>query len=351
MNASDKKPSKIAVTCAYAPVEIITAAGFTPIRVIPLPRPSEADPFIHPLTCGYIKGLLAAAMKNDLPEMAGIVIVNCCDGMRKLGDIWKNHVRIPVLMLDIPKKNDGLSIDFFASELSRFAGRIHQQMKSPSAVTRQNLAPAILFWNKIRRQVGEVFSEMLKSEMSGVQCQQYLDAMKMEPERMAEAVKKIAADIAGQTIGHNKIPVMVAASMFPDANLMNYIDQSGGCVAALDSCIGIRHFGELVEEKSEDPFHALAERYLKKPLCPRMIALSDRIDQFMGQIRSSGAAGVIMSTMKYCDTAMYEQMPLLHCVKESGIPNLLLENSYDGAMSEQEKNRIEAFFESLRKEV
>jgi benzoyl-CoA reductase/2-hydroxyglutaryl-CoA dehydratase subunit BcrC/BadD/HgdB len=82
-----------------------------------------------------------------------------------------------------------------------------------------------------------------------------------------------------------------------------------------------------------------------------MIALSDRIDQFMGQIRSAGAAGVIMSTMKYCDTAMYEQAPLLNSARDAGIPVLALENSYDGVLSEQEKNRIDAFFESMGKEV
>ena len=103
MNASANKQPHIAITCAYAPVEIISAAGFAPIRLIPFPRPSEAEPFIHPLTCGYVKSLLAAGMKNDLSEMAGIIIVNCCDGMRKLSDIWKNYVSIPSLMLDVPK--------------------------------------------------------------------------------------------------------------------------------------------------------------------------------------------------------------------------------------------------------
>jgi benzoyl-CoA reductase/2-hydroxyglutaryl-CoA dehydratase subunit BcrC/BadD/HgdB len=82
-----------------------------------------------------------------------------------------------------------------------------------------------------------------------------------------------------------------------------------------------------------------------------MISLSARIDQFMGHIRSAGVKGVIMSTTKYCDTAMYEQVPLAESVGKAGIPLLCLENSYDGVLSEQVETRIEAFFESMGREV
>lgn len=349
MNTTAGKQPNIVFTCAYIPVEIISAAGFTPIRMIPETRQAEADPFIHPLTCGYIKSLLAAGLRNDLSEMAGIIIPNCCDGMRKLNDIWKKYVNIPSLMLDVPKKTDSLSIEFFASELRRFADRLHNQMASPAAVTPETLAPSIIFWNRTRSQMGDVFSAMEKTGINGPLYQQYMEMMKMEPDEMIDASKRLAEHIANQPVNHRKISVMISGSLFPDAKLIEHIDRAGGRVAVLDTCIGNRHFKEQVQMGMEDPYWALAKRYLEKPLCPRMIALSSRSDQFMEQIRSAGVRGVVMSTMRYCDTAMYEQMPLAQCVREAGVPFLALENSYAGALSEQEKTRIDAFFESMGK--
>lgn len=351
MNASAKKQNRIAFPCAYVPVELISAAGFAPIRLIPESRPAEAEPFLHPLTCGYIKSLLAAGLRNGLSDMAGIVIPNCCDGMRKLHDIWKSYIDVPSLMLDVPKKTDPLSITFFSSELRRFADRLQEQAASPAAVTPEALASSIVFWNRVRNQMGNVFTAMETTGINGQAYQQYMDMMEMNPESMLAESKYIVKDIAKQRADGHKVPIMVSGSMFADAQLVDHIDRAGGRVMVLDTCIGGRHFKDQVEEGTDNPFYALAKRYLEKTLCPRMIALSDRINQFMGQLRSAGVAGVITTTMKYCDTAMYEQVPLAAAVSEARIPLLCLENSYDGVLSEQVKNRIDAFFESLRKEV
>ena len=124
---------EVSYTCSYVPVEIIMAAGLVPQRMIPEPRPSAADAYIHPNTCYHVKSLLAAGLEGDVSRTAGMVLTSSCDGMRRLHDLWEEYVKdSPAVFLDIPKKKDPDSVEFFASELRRFA----QNLKSAEADTR-----------------------------------------------------------------------------------------------------------------------------------------------------------------------------------------------------------------------
>jgi len=62
--------------CSYVPIEIIMAAGLQPKRIIPEPRPSEADAYMHPNTCYHVKSLLASALAGNASQSGGIVIAN-----------------------------------------------------------------------------------------------------------------------------------------------------------------------------------------------------------------------------------------------------------------------------------
>ena len=111
------RTQKVFYTCSYVPVEIILAAGLQPKRIIPEPRPSDADAFMHPNTCYHVKSLLASALAGDASQTGGIVIANSCDGMRRLFDIWKEYVKdAPAFFFDVPHKNQSDSKALFYAE-------------------------------------------------------------------------------------------------------------------------------------------------------------------------------------------------------------------------------------------
>ena len=81
----------IGFTCAYTPIALIDAAGFTPYRVLPTGGwPDQAGRILHDNLCPHIKRVLDRALDKDLPDLFGMVFINSCDAMRRLADAWKS---------------------------------------------------------------------------------------------------------------------------------------------------------------------------------------------------------------------------------------------------------------------
>ena len=113
----------IGFACAYTPLPLIAAAGFTPYRVHPLTEaPDRAGRLLHDNICPHVKRILDRALGSDLPALAGMVFMNSCDAMRRLFDAWRTIPGgAPAVLIDLPIAADELSVRFFAGELERLA--------------------------------------------------------------------------------------------------------------------------------------------------------------------------------------------------------------------------------------
>jgi benzoyl-CoA reductase/2-hydroxyglutaryl-CoA dehydratase subunit BcrC/BadD/HgdB len=76
----DKK--YIAFSCAYTPLQLIDAAGFIPWKILPAGIwPERAGEILHENLCPNVKRILDWGLEGDLPELAGVVFMNSCDGI------------------------------------------------------------------------------------------------------------------------------------------------------------------------------------------------------------------------------------------------------------------------------
>ncbi|MFH2098590.1 MAG: 2-hydroxyacyl-CoA dehydratase family protein, partial [Pseudomonadota bacterium] len=101
---NEKRPA-IGFTCAYTPLAVLEAAGFSGHRVLPTGGqwPDQAGRILHDNLCPHVKKVLDRALCNDLPELAGMVFMNSCDAMRRLYDAWiQVRPGEPALILDLP---------------------------------------------------------------------------------------------------------------------------------------------------------------------------------------------------------------------------------------------------------
>ena len=107
--------------CAYAPLALIDAAGYTPYRILPMSEcPDQAGQLLHDNLCPHVKRILDRAISKDLPDLAGMVLMNSCDAMRRLADAW-GRVRPEdnLILLDLPAIADDNAFAYFAGELAR----------------------------------------------------------------------------------------------------------------------------------------------------------------------------------------------------------------------------------------
>jgi len=336
----------VSYTCSYVPEEIILAAGLVPRRVIPEARPSEADAYMHPNTCYYVKSLLASGLAEAGAGAAGIVFANSCDAMRRLNDVWREYGEaVPAFFLDVPKKRDRASIEFFASELRRFAKRLEEAFPG-ARVTDQSLVEAIGQCNRVRRLMDRVFRLLgdAESGISGLSVLELcLEGARSHPAAFGGSLENFLSNSKRGKASNGGPRIVLTANVIHRPDLIVLIEDLGGRVVALDSCIGARHYERLVNADSKDPMLALAERTLGKASCARMEGMEERFQRLKRLASDTGANGIIYSTLKFCDMYLYEEPLMRMNCEDAGLSFLFLENDYEWTGLEQMKTRVEAF--------
>jgi benzoyl-CoA reductase/2-hydroxyglutaryl-CoA dehydratase subunit BcrC/BadD/HgdB len=343
----DGESRYLGYACSYVPLEIIMAAGMEPFRILPQPAPSEADTYIHPQTCFFAKSLLASLLKGVYSQINGIVLANSCDAMSRLADLIQQYSPdVPVVFLDVPKKKDADSVKYFTTELMRFAKRLTAQYQI-SGITEENLNKEIKACNQVRRLMEKVFAlQTGGSRVKGSDIfKLYIEGTRQDISHFTEGINDFLTKI--QPIGPSdaKSRVVFTGNGICNASLIEHIENAGVAVTVVDTCLGERHYGTLVEEDTADPYEALAKRYLMKPPCARMEGIGQRIIQFKEKVASTTADGVICVVPKYCDFLLYE-IPLLK--DNAGVPFLVCENDYS-MDNEQINARVDAFLEMLER--
>jgi len=102
--------------------------------------------------------------------------------------------------------------------------------------------------------------------------------------------------------------------------------------------------------ESDNPLRALAEYSLRKISCPRMMEeFNRRFEAVLQAIKDYRAEGVVVETMKFCDTWGVDSSPLVQALRGEGIPVLRLEREYMLMGEGQLRTRIQAFLESMGK--
>lgn len=342
----------IGFTCAYTPLPLIGAAGFVPYRVLPMSAsPDQAGRYLHDNICPHVKRVLDRALDDDLPPLAGMIVVNSCDAMRRLADAWQ-HTRPdePVILLDLPATGDDAAIAFFTTELKRatsIMGDWGGQRPDAAAIT-----AAIEEHNRVCAALAALNQKMVRGQLVGGSARMqalYNQASTMAPdESIAMLAKERLDDVAGDV--RDGVPVYLFGNVMADPEALALIETSGARVAGDDFCTGSRMFNP-IETTGDDPLIDMACSIMRRPPCARTFspeqpgALARHV---VAGARSCQARGVIGHTLKFCDPYL-ARLPLIRdALRAAGLPLLLLEGDCTLGSIGQQRTRIEAFIEMLR---
>jgi benzoyl-CoA reductase/2-hydroxyglutaryl-CoA dehydratase subunit BcrC/BadD/HgdB len=140
--------------------------------------------------------------------------------------------------------------------------------------------------------------------------------------------------------------ILIYGSELDNPEYLQIIEDLGGIVVTDDLCMGSRYFrGEV--KVDGDPLRALADRYLTKPLCPRMHPAPDRVKYLQQLARDFQVDGVIHQSLKFCDLHAGQFLVSKAGFDEIGVPVLNLEREYALSGHGQIRTRVSAFFEAL----
>jgi benzoyl-CoA reductase subunit C len=353
-----KKKPFIAFFCTYTPQEIILASGFRPQRVIPLGfDPSLANTFLDSNFCPFVRSILSWAIKqNQDNAMVPFILVNSCDGMRRLYDVMSYYFRDSfIYFLDLPRKRDRASEELFKSylydlkrSLEDFTGR---------EITDEALQEAIRESNNFRT-IFMRLDEMRKKQNINLS---YYDFFKLIQDG-TEGIKKIyglypndfliydSHLITNQNqLGEKKktLRILLTGSVLDNIEIIKIIEEYGGIIELADHCNGWRYYINKIDETNPNKIDAIVSFYLHKISCPRMMESVTREERLLEIITDRKIDGVIFYTQKFCDVSLF-QIPLLReKIKSLGVLSLCLEGEFSDNISGQVRTRIQAFMEAI----
>lgn len=350
---NDPASRAVGFTCAYTPLALIDAAGLVPWRILPLgDSPDQSGAILHDNMCPHVKRVLDRALASDLPELAGVVLMNSCDAMRRLADGWPMaRPGDRLVFLDLPVVSNELAIRAFARELRRLGGELAEWTGSP--IDGAVLARAMELRNELAIILARLGDRAARGALDGGRpgVQELLNRSVSVPigEALDEA-RRLEASPEPEGPVAGGVPVLVFGNVLPDPEAHRMLEGCGCLVVDDDTCTGSRQQVPIPVVEDEDPYLTLARGGLGRPLCSRTLGTGPPgalAAQILERVQRSGARGVIGHFVKFCDPYLSRVPMVRQALKEVGVPLLVLEGDCTLRSLGQHRTRIEAFAEML----
>ena len=350
-----EKTSYIGFTCAYTPLALIDAAGYTPYRILPMgDSPDQAGQILHDNLCPHVKRVLDRAMDNDLPELAGVVLLNSCDAMRRLADAWPRvRPNDRIILVDLPLTADDSAVSYFGRELSRLADTLFHWSKRP--VTQEAVAASIDRYNHVALLFGALRERLGNGGVSGgaARLQSLYNRAVTQPlEESSRILKGVMEEKNTPSVEPNGVPIFLFGNVLPDPEAFGLFESCGARIVDEDLCTGSRVFAPIKMEKSEETLSQLAREILRRPRCARtLLPMQPGVlaAEVVARAAECKARGVIACSAKFCDPYIARIPGVRETLRKAGLPLLHIEGDCTMRSFGQQRTRIEAFTEMLRR--
>jgi len=348
--------------CCYAPLEMMTAAGLIPYRIMgTMTEPiTRADAYLETIMCPFIRSCFDLAVKGQYDFLDGLVVPHTCDTVDRIYNIWRyyrkpaysHYVNVPH-MVKYPS-----SYNFFRSELETFKRSL--EAFTGSEITPQRLRQAIELHNENRAMLRKL-CELRREDpplLSGTEMTQIVIAgMTIPLEEYRELLKSVLDEVINrrERPARRAARILIYGAEIDDTAFIELVEESGANVVIDDHCMGTRHYWHDVEMNS-DPLDAIAARYLERIPCPRTYRktpgshqadLENRFGYLRDFARDFNVNGVIMYVIRFCDTHEIDAPDVRDYLQGLGLPVLHLEEDYSTAAMERLKTRVQAFTEMI----
>ncbi|MBN1346858.1 MAG: 2-hydroxyacyl-CoA dehydratase [Phycisphaerae bacterium] len=343
----------VGFTCAYTPLPLIDAAGLVPYRILPLSDASDrAGAFLHDNVCPHVKRVVDRVVAGDVPALGGVVVMNSCDTMRRLADVWPRvQPEGRVILVDLPVEGEDASVAYFAEELARLAEVLSGW--TGRSIGEAEILESIKLYNELAGGLDRLRRRAAEGVLSGGwgELQKLLNESVTGPPTAAIAkVNGLLAREDAAAGADSRVPVLLFGNVLPAPEAFDLFESCGCRISSEDLCTGSRQITTIDLEGDDAPLVKLARGILRRPICGRTLTPSEPgrlARQVVEQAKACGARGVIAHVMKFCDPYLARLPGVREALREAGLPLLVLEGDCTMRSLGQHRTRIEAFVEML----
>ena len=322
--------------CSYVPVELIHAAGFTPVRMLLGPPPGDtAGAFMQPFCCSFARSLLEGLADGTYDYLSAVVMPHTCDTIRNLSDLVETAApAIRLMRLMVPTiTHTPEAVDFMVEELAVL--KLGLEDVAGDEISDGELHESIALYNRCRSALAGLretnpgnrllYAAHLALQLAG-------------PEDFLDMVRSL--ETGEEKAGTKRVAVV--GGPVPQLEIFDLLEEYGLSVSWDDLCTASRFTTGMVGEDGE-PLRALAERYLARLPCPTKLDPANRREESLLEgMRSSGAEGVVFAQQAFCEFHSFDYPGLKKRLDAEGIPSVRLDLEHPFQPTGQMRTRLQA---------
>ncbi len=350
----------IGICYSQVPVpEVYHAAGMLGIRLRAnqITATTLGDAHFGPVVCSFPKSILQMAGEGKLKFLDGVVTSSLCDTMRRLDDCWRRAAKDMDGLLPpyhyyfaVPHKKYDFNLEWFTEELRLHVKTLENRFDVK--ITTESLNHSIKLHNHGRRLLRRL--DDIRSRpgvpISGTDALSvFVAAVSMPMEKFVELTETLLSELESspKTVKGKKL--FMVGSVNDDRAFIESIEQTGAVVVGDMMSFGAKYYENMIEEDSDDPLYEIARAYLMNLNHPRMFGRFKERSAFLAErVKQSGAQGVILQNIRFCDMHGCENSLFENDLTAMGIPCLKLEREYGPLVeTERVKMRAQAFVERI----
>lgn len=346
--------------CCYPPIELLTALGITPVRVLGnMDEPvTDADDYLPPVMCIFCRSAFDLGMKSKYNYFDGFIGAHACDGAERTSFIWQNYIHSPCnFQLDVPHTSHAPALAFFKEQIALFQKTL--EASCGVRIHPDDLNQAIALHNRQRALVRELYGLRKPNPplISGTEILQVLIAVMSIPVTEGnDLLQAVIDEVTTRANPHEvKHRLLIWGSLIDHAAFTDLIESSGFNIVVEDTAIGTRPFWHDIE-MTADPLDGISDHYLNEVLCPRTFRetgatyradADERFNYLETFAKHWNVDGVFANIIRNCDIHGYEVPVIKDYFSAMALPVLVIEQDYSTAALETLRTRFEAFAETI----
>ncbi len=342
----------------HFPGELAHAAGCLPVVL-----QDDAEPItvgqssVFNFYCGFNRSLIDQTIRGRFDGLDAIMFGDHCVQLLGTADIIRaEKPQIPILFNQLCTTLD-------ANWAKRETlGTFSQLWKELEALTGHAITPdqanaSIRLFNRNRAQMRELYDLRRRgaAAISGRAMQAVVkSSMVMDRQEHVDLMDRLLKDLPRRAPGRGSVPLYLSGHMChaPKPEIIDMIEETGAHVVNDDLFVGWRFIHADMDETAE-PLDAMAGWYIEKnrrlPCPTRTMQGVDWEDYLLAEVDRSGAEGLVVLMVKFCEPHMYFYPEIKEAFDARGIPHLLIETEHEEMPIEALKTRVETFVEIAKR--
>lgn len=337
----------------YVPEELVYATGMIPMGLWGKPgSPSKAKEYFAAFYCSLVQMNMEMALSGDLDKLSGVIHTTLCDTLRPASQNFRVGIKnIPMIFMAHPQNRKP---EFGIEYTMKLYTKVLNELEAISGrkASQEDLRAAIKIYNDNRRAKREFVRlagehpELVSAVQRSAVLKSSYFMEKPDHTAMLKELNQLLAD--SPVVEWNGTKVVISGILCDNPALLRIFDENQIAIVADDVAQESRSFRKDAYEEG-DPIRALAMQFAEQDQDTILYdpAMDTRPSHIVDLVKKSGADGVVILMMTFCDPEEMEYPSLAKALKEARIP--MLKIPYDHQITDfgQARTSLQAFADVL----